>query len=90
MAERENQPLYVDFNLDPTSVSKRPEQLAALLERALQQEFPESLDIIEIWHQPNTPVVSLKNLEKLEEHTAKNLARRAQAVFHDFMDSPWY
>ena len=90
MAERGDRPLSVDFNLDPTSASKHPEQLAALLERALRQEFPESLDIIEICHQPNTPVVSLRNLEKLEEHTAKKLARRAQAVFNDFMESPWY
>ena len=90
MAEHEDQSVTVDFKLDPTSPSKRPEQLATMLERALRQEFPESLDVIEISRSPDKSGVSLKNLEKLEEDTAKHVAQRARELFDDFMNSPWY
>ena len=36
------------------------------------------------------PLVSVRNLEKLDEPTAKDLAHRARGVFNDFMTSPWY
>ena len=90
MVKDQGPPPSLDFRIDASRLSKRPEQLAALLESALQREFPEVLDIIEITHVPNTPVVTLKGLEKLEEKTAKRLAYRARAVFKDFMISPWY
>ena len=80
----------LDFELDPSSPSKRPEQFVILLERALGQEFPEALEIIDIWHAPGKPLVSVRNLEKLDEPTAKDLAHRARGVFNDFMTSPWY
>ena len=90
MAESEDQPDTVDFNVESPSSSKQPRQLVALLERTLRQEFPGALDVIEIAHPPDTRVISLKNLDKLEPDTAKSLAQRARAVFNDFMNSPWY
>ena len=80
----------LDFELDPSSPSKRPEQFVILLERALGQEFPEALEIIDISHAPGQPLVSVRNLGKLDEPTAKELAHRARGVFNDFMTSPWY
>ena len=90
MSETEDQPNTVDFNIQSPSSSKQPEQLVALLERTLRQEFPGELDVLGIWHPPNTRVVSLKNLEKLERDTAEKMAQRARAVFKNFMNSPWY
>ena len=90
MGEDQGQPQTVDFTLDPRSPSKRPEQLAALLKQALRREFPESLAIVEISHAPQTPVVSLRNLEQLEAGTAKALTYKARAVYNEFMISPWY
>ena len=90
MPERQGQPPTVDFTLDPSSPSKQPEQLVSLLESALRREFPEALEIVDIWHAPGEPVVSVRNLEKLDERTAKNLAHRARGVFNEFMTSPWY
>ena len=90
MANRQGTPPSLDFELDPNSPSKQPEQLVILLERALGQEFPEALEIIDIWHAPGEPLVSVRNLEKLDESTANNLAHMARGVFNDFMTSPWY
>ena len=90
MANRQDTPPSLDFHLDPSSPSKRPEQLVILLERALGQEFPGTLEIIDIVHAPGNPLVSVRNLEKLDEPTAKDLAHRARGVFNDFMTSPWY
>lgn len=90
MPEQHDQPPTVEFTLDPTSPSKRPEQLITLLERALQREFPEALEIVDIQHTPGEPVVSIKGLEKLDTQMAKSLAHRARVVFNDFMTSPWY
>ena len=83
-------PSTVDFTLEPSSPSKRPEQLVSLLESALQREFPKALGIVDIWHEPGEPLVSVRNLEKLDEQTAKTLAHRARGVYNDFMTSPWY
>ena len=52
MVTRQDTPPSLDFELDPSSPSKRPEQFVILLERALEQEFPEALEIIDIWHAP--------------------------------------
>ena len=89
MVRDQDLPPSLDFSID-SSLSKRPDQLAALLDSALRREFPEALDIVEIAHAPNTTVVSLRGLEKLEDDTAKRLAHSARAVFNDFMISPWY
>ena len=78
MAKQQDTLPSLDFELDPSSPSKRPEQFVILLERALGQEFPEALEIIDIWHAPGKPLVSVRNLEKLDEPTAKDLAHRAR------------
>lgn len=90
MPERQNQPPTLDFTLDPNSPSKRPEQLLSLLEMVLRRESPEAFEIIDIWHAPGKPVVSIRNLEQLDEQVAKDLTHRARSVFNDFMTSPWY
>jgi len=90
MPEQHDQPPIVEFTLDPTSPSKRPEQLITVLERTLQREFSEAFEIVDIQHTPGEPVVSIKGLEKLDTQIAKSLARRARVVFNDFMTSPWY
>ena len=90
MPEPQDPPPTVDFTLDPSSPSKRPEQLVSLLESTLRREFPEALEIVDVWHAPGAPLVSVRNLEKLDERTAKTLAHRARGVFNEFMTSPWY
>ncbi len=60
MAEDPDSPPALDFLIDASGSSKQPQQLAALLDSALQREFPEALDIVEIAHAPNTTVVSLE------------------------------
>ena len=90
MPKRQGRPPSVDFTLDPSSPSKQPEQLVSLLERALRREFPEALRIVDISHAPGAPVVSVRNLEKLDEQTAKDLVHAARGVFNEFMMSPWY
>jgi len=90
MPERKDQPSTVDFTLDPSSPSKRPEQFVSLLESALRLEFPQAEEIIDICHAAGDPVVSVRNLEKLDEEMATNVAHRARGVFSDFMTSPWY
>ena len=90
MGEDQGQPKTVEFTLDPRSPSKRPEQLAALLEQALRREFPESLAIVEISHTLQTPVVSLRNLEQLKAETARALTHKARAIYNEFIISPWY
>ena len=90
MPERRDQSPTVDFTLDPSSPSKRPEQFVSLLESALRREFPEVLEIVEIWHASGEPLVSIRHLEKLDEQMATNVAHRARGVFNEFMTSPWY
>ena len=90
MANRQDTPPSLDFEFDPSSPSKRPEQFVILLERTLRQEFPRALEIIDIWHAPGNPLVSIRNLEKLDELNAKDLTHRVRGVFNDFMTSPWY
>ena len=90
MGNDQGQPKTVDFTLDARTPSKRPEQLAALLEQALQREFPEAGAVVEISQTPQTSVVSLRNLEQLEEGTATALTHKARAIYNEFMISPWY
>jgi len=90
MANQEDTLPSLDFDLNPSSPSKRPEQFVILLEMALGQEFPEALEIINIWNAPGNPLVSVRNIEKFDEPTAKDVAHRSRGVFNDFMTSPWY
>ena len=80
----------VEFRLDPRSPSKRPEQLAALVESALRREFPAAAEIVEVVHSADDAAVSLRNLEQVDSATAEKLAHRARVVYNDFMISPWY
>jgi hypothetical protein len=90
MPEHQGQPSTVDFTLDPSSPSKRPEQFVSLLESALRREFPQAVEFVDIWHAAGDPVVSVRHLEKLDEEMATNVAHRARGVFSEFMTSPWY
>ena len=80
----------VEFRVDSNSPTKRPEQLYNLLDRMLRQEFPAAVEVVEVVHTPGDAVVSLVNLEKLEEAVARAVARRARAVYNEFVTSPWY
>ena len=80
----------VEFRLDPHSPSKRPEQLAGLVESALRREFPAAAEIVEVVHSADDAAVSLRNLEQVDSATAEKLAHRARVVYNDFMISPWY
>ncbi len=80
----------VEFRLDPHSPAKRPEQLAALVESALQREFPAASKVVEVVHGAEDGVISLRNLEEVDGGTAEKLAHRARVVYNDFMISPWY
>ncbi len=80
----------VEFKLDPRSPSKRPEQLAALVESALRREFPAAAQVVEVAHSAEDGVISLRNLEEVDGGTAEKLAHRARVVYNDFMISPWY
>ena len=80
----------VEFRLDPHGPSKRPEQLAELVESALRREFPAAAEVVEVAHAADDAVVSLRNLEQLDRSTAEKVAHRARVVYNDFMISPWY
>ena len=91
MSEDQSQPSNIDFPLDPDKTpSKRPDQLARLIEETLKREFPDALAVVEISHDSQASVVSLSKLEQLDETTAKALAHKARGVFNEFMISPWY
>jgi len=90
MPKSQDQPPTVDFTFDPGSPSKRPEQFVSLLKSALRQEFPQALETLDIWHAPGEPLVSIRNIEKLDEQLAASVAHKARGVFNDFMTSPWY
>ena len=66
MVQDPDPPPSLDFPID-SRLSKRPDQLAALLDSALRREYPEALDIVEIAQAPDPPMVSLRGLEKLED-----------------------
>ena len=90
MTDNESESPSLQFTLDPNNPSKRPEQLAALLETSLQREFPTTASIISVSHSPDAPVVGLCNLEDLEDDIAKKVAHRARVIINDLMISPWY
>jgi hypothetical protein len=90
MTKRQDTPSSLDFELDPSSPSKRPDQFVILLKSTLSQEFSKTLEIIDVWREPGNPLVRVRNLEKLDELNAKDLTHRARGVFNDFMTSPWY
>jgi hypothetical protein len=89
-AEPAEQRPTVEFRLDPHSPSKRPEQLAALVESALRREFPAAAQVVEVVHSAADAVISLRNLEQVDGGTAEKLAHRARTVYNDFMINPWY
>lgn len=90
MSEPESDRPAVQFTLKPNSPTKRPEQLARLLDTAIRQEFPEVGDSIEICHAAETGVVEILHLDHLENQVAEKLAHRARVVYNEFMISPWY
>ncbi len=55
MVENRDAPPSLGFPIDASSPSKRPEQLAALLDSAMRREFPEARDIAEIVQVPTLP-----------------------------------
>ena len=90
MTEQTGSSEAVEFTLDSGSPNKRPEQLSNMLDRMLRQEFPAVADLVEVVQTPGDAVVSVLNLEKIEEAVAKKVAHRARAVYNEFVTSPWY
>ena len=83
-------PPAVEFTLPPRGAAKRPEQLAALLESTLRREFPDAAALIEVACLPDGATVAVRNLDQVDEPTARKLARRAHVVYNEFLISPWY
>ncbi|MYI74518.1 MAG: hypothetical protein F4057_04125 [Acidobacteria bacterium] len=83
-------PPEVTFTLPPRGASKRPEQLAALLENTLRREFPAAAKLLEIACLPDGATVALRNLDQLDEEVARKITRRADVVRNEFLISPWY
>lgn len=83
-------PPAVEFKLPERGAAKRPEQLAALLESTLRREFPEAAALLEVACLPDGATVAVRNLDQLDERSAKKLARRARGVYNEFLISPWY
>lgn len=83
-------PPEVAFTLPPRGASKRPEQLAALLESTLRREFPGAAKLLEIACLPDGATVALRNLDQLDEDVARKITRRAHVVCNEFLISPWY
>ena len=90
MSEDQQPSHSLDFELDPKSPSKGPQQLVALLGRVLGDEFPDVVKLVDIMPTRGNSRVSVRNLEKLDEQTSKDFVHRARVVFNDFMSSPWY
>lgn len=80
----------VEFELDASSATKRPEQLYNLLDRMVRKEFPDFVDIVQVVHAVGDSTVRLTNLETLDEAVAKEVAHRARGIYNDFVTSPWY
>ena len=68
----------------------RPEQLLNLLNRMLREEFPAVVDSVTVVHEPGDGVVTISNLEQLDETIALTVAHRARSVYNEFLTSPWY
>ena len=80
----------ITFTLPPRGASKRPEQLASLLESTLRREFPGAAQRLEIACGTDGASVVLRNLDQLDAAAARKLTRRARAVCNEFLISPWY
>ena len=83
-------PPEVAFKLPPRGASKRPEQLAALLESTLRREFPGAVESLEIACLEDGATVAVRNLDQLDEDVARKLARRAEVLCNELLISPWY
>ncbi len=83
-------PPEVAFTLPPRGANKRPEQLAAMLENTLRQEFPGAAAQLEIDCLPDGATVVLRNIDQLDADVARKLTRRAHVVCNEFLVSPWY
>ena len=83
-------PPAVEFKLPSRGAAKRPEQLAALLESTLRREFPAAAALIEVACLPDGATVAVRNLDQVDDRTARKLARRARGVYNEFLISPWY
>tara|TARA_B100001013_G_C24533119_1_gene411620 strand:+ start:517 stop:789 length:273 start_codon:yes stop_codon:yes gene_type:complete len=81
-------PLRFELNIKDSAM--RPEQLLNLLNRMLREEFPAVVDSVTVVHEPGEGVVTLSNLEQLDEPIAMNVAHRARSVYNEFLTSPWY
>ena len=84
------EPPEVTFALPPRGASKRPEQLAALLESTLRREFPGAAKLLEIACLPDGATVELRNLDQLDDEVARKITRRAHVLCNEFLISPWY
>ena len=80
----------MEFTLPPRGAAKRPEQLAAILESTLQREFPDAAALIEVACLPDGATVAVRNLDQVDDRTARKLSRRARVVYNEFLISPWY
>ena len=83
-------PPAVELKLPSRGAAKRPEQLAALLESTLRREFPAAAALIEVACLPDGATVAVRNLDQVDDRTARKLARRARGVYNEFLISPWY
>lgn len=90
MTENEGTSDSVEFTLDTNSPNKRPEQLCSQLDRMLARDFPAALEFVEVVHASGDRVVSIVNLGKLDKVAARDVARRARAIYNEFVTSPWY
>ena len=80
----------VAFTLPPRGASKRPDQLAALLDSTLRREFPGAAKLLEIACLPDGATVAVRHLDRLDEDAARKISRRARVVCNEFLISPWY
>ena len=83
-------PPAVELKLPSRGAAKRPEQLAALLESTLRREFPGGGGADRGGLPADGATVAVRNLDQVDDRTARKLARRARGVYNEFLISPWY
>ena len=83
-------PPAVEFRLPSRGAAKRPEQLATLLESTLRREFPAAAALLEVACLPDGATVAVRNLDQVDDRTARKLNHRARVVYNEFLISPWY